>query len=142
MTPDTTDFLPAEFDRFQARRGLFFALLFLILGLCLLLFGISSALASGEFNRSILYGAFNIAIGAIDLVQPYFSIAPNRLTTYDFFGAKAKRYPFATVSDIEIKNNKLVVRNANTGRWESTNIIRRRTRSRDWKKVESIIKQQ
>ena len=81
----------------------------LLVGLLCLGLNLWVMLLAGDFNGGIVVGIVVSVAGFLYLTRPCFSLAPNRLTLYSPIGAVIKRYPYGSITDIKVDNNKVYI---------------------------------
>lgn len=138
MTPSTQ---PTEDNHFKGRYAIWIGIVFLLLGLVSTGINLWVMLLAGEFSGAIVLGVLLTVIGVLYLKQPYFAIAPNRLTLYNLLGKSVKRYPFASYSHITVENGSVYIKSdyaEETNQREKVNISRWLVRSKDWARLTSI----
>jgi len=98
---------------------------------------------SNSFNSVIIIGIASAIIGYFYLTQPYFALAPNRLTIYNLLGRVVKRYSFETFSHLKIEGNTLYVEGGflERDRLEPTNLKKWLVKPRDWEQLKTITEQ-
>ncbi len=139
--------LPTEDSHFKAYYPVWIGSLLLFVGIALCALTIGSMIQSNSFNSVIIIGIASAITGYCYLTQPYFVLAPNRLTVYNLLGRVVKRYPFETFSDLKIERNTLCVEGSflERDRFEPTKLRKWLVKSRDWEQLktitESIIEQ-
>ncbi len=135
--------LPTEDSHFKAYYPVWIGSLSLLIGIALCALTIGSMIQSSSFNSFIIIGIASVIAGYFYLTQPYFTLAPNRLTIYNPFGKVVKRYPFKTFSHLKIERDTLYVEGSflERDRYEPTNIKRLLVKPKDWEKIKAITEQ-
>lgn len=136
----TSSNLPTEANHFRAYYPIWLGGLLLCIGLAICAIAIGAMLRSNSFNSLIILGAAVVLAGYLYLTQPYFVLAPSRLTVYSLLGRAVKRYPFETFDSLKIENDTLYIDGGflEGNRLEPTQIKRRLVKSQDWKKLQAI----
>ena len=132
---------PTEDNHFKGRYAIWIGLGFLLLGVVSTGINLWVMLLAGEFSGAIVLGVLLTVIGVLYLKQPYFAIAPNRLTIYNLLGKSVKRYPFASYDHIIVENGSVYIKSdyaEDTNQSKKVNISRWLVRSKDWAQMASI----
>jgi len=132
---------PTEDNHFKGRYAIWMGVGFLLLGVVSTGLNLWAMLLAGEFSGAIVLGILLTIIGVLYLKQPYFVIAPNRLTLYNLLGKSVKRYPFASYDHITVENGIVYIKSdyaEDTNQREKVNISRWLVRSKDWARLTSI----
>ncbi len=138
MMPSTQ---PTEDNHFKGRYAIWIGVGFLLLGLVSTGLNLWVMLLSGEFSGAIVLGVLLTVIGVLYLKQPYFAIAPNRLTIYNLLGKSVKRYPFISYGHITVENGHVYIKSEyteETSSREKVNISRWLVRPEDWARLTSM----
>ncbi len=136
--------LPTEDRHFKGRYRLWLGLVFLLLGLLTTGLNTWVMLLNGQFSGAVVLGLLITLIGILYLKQPYFAIAPNRLTLYNLIGRPVKRYSFESFSQLSIEGSTLYLKDRylkdNTDAMAKTkvNLTRWMMKSADWQRIEAI----
>ena len=143
MTPN----YPTEDNHFKAHFNPWIGIGLVVFGLIVCFLTLQAILSSGVFSFRILIGIIMLAVGAMYLKRPYFAIAPNRLTVYNFFGQTVKRYPFASFNQIEVEKGSVYIQTTDIDRAGATAQTREpvkirqwMTKSSDWQKLKRLSK--
>lgn len=129
--------LPTEDNHFQARFHPLIGAALITAGGLVVVFTLRAILASSSFSFRIILGILLVAVGGLYLKRPYFAIAPNRLTVYNFFGQIVKRYPFIDFNHIELVSGKVYIKGEKTEA-VPTKIRKWMTKPGDWKKLRQL----
>ena len=130
--------LPTEDNHFQARFHPLIGAAFITVGGLIVVFTLRAMLASGSFSFRLVLGVLLVGIGGLYLKRPYFAIAPNRLTIYNFFGQIVKRYPFIDFRHLEIVDSRVYINAGDTDPATQTKVRKWMTKPSDWKKLKQI----
>lgn len=138
-SPAIATILPTELNHFKGRYALWIGLTALLSGVLITFFNLWIMHLNGQFSSAIIGGALLTVMGILYLSRPYFSLAPNRLTTYNLLGKAVKRYSFESFGHLTIEKNVLYIESRHEIR-EKVNINRWRVKSADWEKLQLIAR--
>ena len=136
--------LPTEENHFKAQFNPWIGVALISVGLLLSLLFSRSMLISGTFSFRLFIGVLLVIVGWLYLTRPYFAIAPNRFTVYNFFGQTVKRYPFVSFDCIEIDGGRVYIRLPKTNSTvsaeahELVKVQRWMTKATDWQRLKRL----
>lgn len=103
---------------------------FIILGIILLILNLMLLNTRGSNPMGLLMGAMITAMGALYLTRPAFELRSNELVLFNLFGMELKRYPFGSLRDFQVMNNKIYI--SSEGSSKKVRISKAMIRSNDW----------
>jgi hypothetical protein len=136
-SPFSSTNLPTEAEHFKARYKLWLGMACLLLGGVIAATGLRAMSQQGGFIGLTVIGVVVIAMGGLYLRQPYFAIAPNRLTLYNLLGNSIKRYPFESFSHLSLENGTLYIESGYASK-EKVNIRQWMVKSADWQQLQAL----
>jgi hypothetical protein len=128
---------PTEAEHFKARYKSGLGMACLLLGGVIAAISLRAMLQQGGFIGLMVIGVVIITMGGLYLRQPYFAIAPNRLTLYNLLGNTVKRYPFESFAHISLENGALYIESGHAGK-EKVNIRQWMVKSADWQQLQAL----
>lgn len=128
---------PTEAEHFKVRYKSGLGISCLLLGGVIAATSLRAMSQQGGFIGLTIIGVVIIAMGGLYLRQPYFAIAPNRLTLYNLLGNTIKRYPFESFSHLSLENGALYIESSYAGK-EKVNLRQWMVKSADWQKLQAL----
>jgi hypothetical protein len=128
---------PTEAEHFKARYKPWLGMACLLLGGVIAAISLKAMSQQGGFIGLMVIGVVIIAMGGLYLRQPYFAIAPNRLTLYNLLGNSIKRYPFESFSHLSLENGTLYIESGYASK-EKVNIRQWMVKSADWQQLQAL----
>lgn len=143
MTFSSSKDFPTETHPLKGRYKLWLGVAFLLLGLVSTGLNVWVMLLEGGFSGAVVLGLLLTLIGVLYLRQPYFAIAPNRLTIYNLLGKPIQRYPFASWAQFSLEANTLYIEGAEASEGKTkVKLNAWMVNSADWERVKSLLQTQ